>query len=223
MHNNQRLIQMARQTGFLFPLTILFGFLSGGLVILQAYELSQTITAVFLDGKTLLEVTGLLRLVLIIVSARVVFTILNETCASWVAIRVKSLLRSQLMQKINRLGPAYTRTQQSGELVTTALQGIEALDAYFSQYLPQVLLAVMLPLTILAVVFPLDLVSGLVFLITAPLIPFFMALVGRSSEAQTKIQWTALSRLGGPFKWWSGTKGRSGTSVPKKCFTYFDG
>jgi ATP-binding cassette subfamily C protein CydD len=115
------------------------------------------------------------------------------------AVKIKISLRAQVMQKINRLGPAYTNTQQSGELVTTTLQGIEALDAYFSQYLPQVLLAVILPLIILLVVFPLDWVSGLVFLVTAPLIPFFMALVGKTSENETKKQWKALSRLGADF------------------------
>lgn len=199
MFNNRRLIQLFRQTGMLFPLVVLCGLLSGGLVIVQSLELSKVISAVFLDGKTLIEVAGLLRLFLIIVIIRVLFTVLNDTFATAAAVKVKTLLRAQVMQKIDRLGPAYTHTQQSGELVTTAIQGIEALDAYYSQYLPQVLLAAVLPLIILLVVFPLDWVSGLVFLVTAPLIPFFMALVGRASENETKKQWKALSRLGADF------------------------
>lgn len=199
MHNNRRLMTMLRTTGALFPLTVVFGFLAGGLVVLQSLVLSKTINQVFLQKQTLEAVVPLLRIFLLIILVRVIFTILNETFASWVASKIKSNLRSQLMQKINRLGPAYLRTQRSGELVTTALQGLDALDAYFSQYLPQVLLSAMLPLTILAVVFPLDLLTGGVFLVTAPLIPYFMALVGRSSEAQTKKQWTALSRMGADF------------------------
>ena len=199
MFNDRRLMNLLRETGVLFPFVVLFGLLSGGLIVLQARQLSQVISAVFLDGKTLDEVMGLLRLLLIIVFARVLFTILNDVFANWMAVKIKISLRAQVMQKINSLGPAYTNTQQSGELVTTALQGIEALDAYFSQYLPQVLLAVILPLIILLVVFPLDWVSGLVFLVTAPLIPFFMALVGKTSENETKKQWKALSRLGADF------------------------
>jgi len=188
-----------RQTGLLFPLTIFFGFIGSGLVVLQSFVLSKTINQVFLEGKNLLAVSALLRIILIIVFVRVFFAILNETYASWVARKVKSLLRGQIMAKIDRLGPAYLRTQRSGELVTTSMQGLDALDAYFSQYLPQVILAALLPLTILVVVFPLDILTGMVFMVTAPLIPFFMALVGRSSEAQTKKQWTALSRLGADF------------------------
>jgi ATP-binding cassette subfamily C protein CydD len=199
MQNNRRLMAMLRTTGAIFPFTVVFGFFAGGLVVLQSLVLSKTINQVFLQKQTLEAVLPLLQLFLLIVLVRVLFTILNETFAGWMASKIKSDLREQLMQKINRLGPAYLRTQRSGELVTTALQGLDALDAYFSQYLPQVLLSAMLPLTILAVVFPLDLLTGGVFLLTAPLIPYFMALVGRSSEAQTKKQWTALSRMGADF------------------------
>jgi ATP-binding cassette subfamily C protein CydD len=199
MHNNRRLMAMLRTTGAIFPLTVLFGFLAGGLVVLQSLVLSKTINQVFLQKQTLEAVTPFLRLFLLIILVRVLFTLLNETFAGWVASKIKSNLRGQLMDKINRLGPAYLRTQRSGELVTTALQGLDALDAYFSQYLPQVLLSAMLPLTILLVVFPLDLLTGVVFLVTAPLIPYFMALVGRTSEAETKKQWTALSRMGADF------------------------
>lgn len=199
MHNNRRLMAMLRTTGAIFPLAVLFGFLAGGLVVLQSLVLSKTINQVFLQKQTLEAVTPFLRLFLLIILVRVLFTLLNETFAGWVASKIKSNLRGQLMDKINRLGPAYLRTQRSGELVTTALQGLDALDAYFSQYLPQVLLSAMLPLTILLVVFPLDLLTGVVFLVTAPLIPYFMALVGRTSEAETKKQWTALSRMGADF------------------------
>jgi ATP-binding cassette subfamily C protein CydD len=199
MFNNRRLMAMVRQTGWLFPAVVLFGLISGGLIILQSLQLSQIINSVFLEAATLAQVAGSLRWLLAVVFVRVLFTLLNETLANQMAVRIKTALRSLLLQKIDRLGPAYITRGQSGELVTTALQGIEALDAYFSQYLPQVLLAAFLPLMILAVVFPLDWVSGLVFLLTAPLIPFFMALVGRASETETKRQWKALTRLGADF------------------------
>lgn len=199
MFNNRRLLQLLRQTGVLFPLVILFGTLSGGLVVWQSLELSRAINQVFLEKKTLLEVRSVLLLFLLIVLVRALLIFLSDVTATRIAVKIKTLLRTQVMDKLSRLGPAYLRTQQSGELVTTAMQGIEALDAYFSQYLPQMLLAAILPLIILAVVFPLDWVSGLVFLVTAPLIPFFMALVGRMSENETKKQWKALTRLGADF------------------------
>jgi ATP-binding cassette subfamily C protein CydD len=199
MFNNRRLLQLLRYTGALFPVSLIFGLLAGGLVIFQALTLSHIISGVFIVGKTLSAVSGLLKIFAAIVVARALFTLINDFLSNSIAVKIKTELRSQLLQKITRLGPAYTRTQQSGELVTTALQGVEALDAYFSQYLPQLLLASILPLLILLSVFPLDWVSGLVFVITAPLIPFFMALVGKTSEMETKKQWKALSRLGADF------------------------
>jgi len=199
MFNNRRLLQLLRYTGALFPVSVVFGLLAGGLVIFQALTLSHIISGVFIDGKTLSAVSGLLKIFTAIVAARALFILINDYLSNLIAVKIKTELRSQLLQKIAHLGPVYTRTQQSGELVTTALQGVEALDAYFSQYLPQLLLASILPILILLSVFPLDWVSGLVFVITAPLIPFFMALVGKTSETETKKQWKALSRLGADF------------------------
>jgi ATP-binding cassette subfamily C protein CydD len=97
------------------------------------------------------------------------------------------------------LGPAYTRGERSGELANTAVEGIEALDAYFRQYLPQLALAALVPLTVLIFVFPLDWVSGLVMLLTAPLIPVFMILIGSLAESLTRRQWTSLSRMSAHF------------------------
>jgi ATP-binding cassette subfamily C protein CydD len=199
MQNNKRLMKLLGLVPALFILAVVFGFLGAGLVVLQSLNLSKAINQVFLEKGTLTDILPLVRGILLIIFLRALFTFLNSALVSRVAVKIKTQLRDQLLQKIDRLGPAYLRISKSGELITSAIQGVEALDAYFSQYLPQIIIAVLMPLTILAVVFPLDLVSGLVFLITAPLIPFFMALVGRSSEAQTKKQWLALSRLGADF------------------------
>jgi ATP-binding cassette subfamily C protein CydD len=112
---------------------------------------------------------------------------------------VEERLRSLVLNKLDRLGPAFLKGEHSGELATTALQGIEALDAYFSQFLPQVVLAGVLPLTIILVVFPLDLLTGVILLVTAPLIPVFMILIGKLSESVTKKQWVSLGKLGTYF------------------------
>ena len=79
------------------------------------------------------------------------------------------------------------------------VEGIEALDAYYSQYLPQLVITALVPLSILLFVFPIDLLSGVVLLLTAPLIPFFMILIGKAAEALTKRQYETLSRLSAHF------------------------
>ncbi len=84
-------------------------------------------------------------------------------------------------------------------MTTAAVEGIEALDAYFSQYLPQLVISTLVPITVLILVFPLDLLSGIILLLTAPLIPFFMYMIGRSAEGVTKKQYETLSRLSAHF------------------------
>jgi len=199
MNKNARLIQKARAAGILFPLIVLFGFLAGGLVIWQAWLLSDVISKVFLAKRTLAEVIPFLRMTLLVVLARALFTMINESLAGRLAVKIKNGLREELFNKINRIGPIFLKGEKAGELTTTALQGLDALDAYFSQYLPQILLAALLPLTILIVVFPIDLLTGIVFVITAPLIPLFMILIGKFSQNHTQRQWTTLTHLGAYF------------------------
>jgi len=191
-----RLFGEARSSGLLFPLAVLAAFVAGGLAIYQSFVLSRVISGVFLEAKTLAQIQPLLQVILLVVLARAVFTYINEVLAGRLAVVIKTRLRRQLLEKIDRLGAEYLKNETTAGLTTTALLGIDALDAYFSQFLPQVLIAALLPLTILVVVFPLDLLTGIIFLVTAPLIPIFMVLIGKAVESLTGKQWKALSRLG---------------------------
>jgi ATP-binding cassette subfamily C protein CydCD len=169
------------------------------LTISQAYLVSSTVDGVFLKGQTLAQVFHWLRLILIVIAGRTLLTWVNEVSANAVAVRIKTDLRERLFNHIIKLGPAYTRGQRTGELTTAAVEGIEALDAYYSQYLPQLVITALVPISILIVVFPMDLLSGIVLLITAPLIPFFMIMIGKGAEIVTKRQYETLSRLSAHF------------------------
>ena len=196
---HRRLLFLARDSRSTLILTVLSGFLIGLLTIGQAYLLSQTVNGVFLDGKSLVQVAGWLRFILIIIAGRALLTWVNEVSANEVAVKIKTELRERLFNHILNLGPAYTRGQRTGELTTAAVEGIEALDAYYSQYLPQLVITALVPLSILIVVFPIDLLSGIVLLVTAPLIPFFMIMIGKGAEIVTRRQYQTLSRLSAHF------------------------
>lgn len=199
MNFDRNLLKAARREWLALALTILLGFLGGLAIILQARQLSAILSAVFIEGQIRGVVAPLFVPLLIILLVRALFAWLADASAGILAIRVKERLRSQLVDHLFRLGPAYARGENSGELANTALQGIENLDAYFSQYLPQAALAGLLPLAVLLVVFPRDWLSGLILLLTAPLIPIFMILIGKASEAATRRQWNTLSRLSAYF------------------------
>ncbi len=199
MNLDRRLLGLARAVRLHLVLVVGMGLLAGVATVWQAHLLSRAVAAVFLGGRSPADVQGLLTLLLLVVVARAALVWAREFTATLAAARVKSWLRERLFAHVVALGPAFTRGERTGELANTAVEGIEALDAYFAQYLPNLALAALIPLAVLAFVFPLDLVSGLVFLLTAPLIPVFMILIGKLAALLTRRQWESLSRLSAHF------------------------
>lgn len=196
---NRRLLHYALDHRLSLAATVLLGFAGGILIVLQARLLSGVISQVFLQGAALSDVTRLLAGLLLMILLRSGLTWAAETSANYTAVHIKFELRQQLFAHIQRLGPQYVRGERTGELTNTCVEGIEALDAYFREYVPQIALAALVPLTILALVFPLDWVSAVILLVTAPLIPVFMALIGSLAESLTQRQWQTLSRMSAYF------------------------
>jgi len=176
--------------------SVLTGVTAGSLVALQSWYLSSAIDGLFLKGHSIVESLPILQIIFWVILARVVFTFLTTWLSGRLAESVKLQLRKLLLEKAGRLGPAWVKRQKTGEITTTFLQGIDALENYFSQFLPQVIQAVVVPLIILVIVFPIDVLTGVVFIVTAPLIPIFMILIGRLAENITGRQWQQLHRMG---------------------------
>lgn len=196
MEKHRRLISLSIKSGGLFALVVIAGLLASGLVVLQSWLLSRVINGAFLERAQLADLRLLMQMILLVIFARALFTFFNGWLSGKLAERIKQELRRALLAKIDRLGPLWLRQQKTGEVASTVLQGVDALDAYFGQFLPQVILAAVLPLVILLVVFPMDLLTGIVFVVTAPLIPLFMVLIGKMSDAVTRRQWLGLQRMG---------------------------
>jgi ATP-binding cassette subfamily C protein CydCD len=199
MKLDTRLLNLARSSQLGLYLTITLGFGAGLLTILQACWLSKVVSGVFLEGQNLSDAGAYLAFLFLVIVLRAWATWGSEVAAGSVALQVKTSLRGKLYQHLLGLGPEYTRGEQTGELINTAIEGIESLDNYFSQYLPQQVLAALVPLTILFFIFPLDLLSGFILLLTAPLIPVFMILIGNLANSLTKKQWQSLSRMSAYF------------------------
>lgn len=199
MKIDKRLLAEARIARLHLMLTVGLGFLVGLVIVLQALFLSRAVSSVFLGGQELADVKGVLAMLAALALLRAALRWGSDASAQRLARQVKADLRGRLMACIVSLGPAHAALERSGELTTTVVEGVEALDAYFSEYLPQLALAVVMPLTILVFVLPLDWISGLVLLLTAPLIPLFMVLIGSAADTLAKRQWVTLSRLAARF------------------------
>ena len=185
--------------GHALSLAVGIGTLAGFLLILQAWFLAQIVNAVIFARQGLEPLLPWLLALLGIFLLRALLAWGAEQTAFQAAVRVKLALREQLYRHIQRLGPAFLSEQRSGDLTNTLSDGIEALEAYYARYLPAVSLMALVPLSILAFVFPLDWVSGLVMLVTAPLIPFFMILIGKGAERRNQQQWRQLARMSAHF------------------------
>ncbi len=113
--------------------------------------------------------------------------------------QIRIYIRRQILEKLRELGPAYIKGKPAGSWATLLLEQVEEMQDFFARYLPQMSLSVMIPFIILVVVFPVNWAAGLIFLITAPLVPLFMALVGMKAAEANRKNFKALQRLSGHF------------------------
>ncbi|MET3998895.1 thiol reductant ABC exporter subunit CydD [Marinobacterium sp. MBR-109] len=191
--------QLGRQEKRWVWLSVAAGLGIGLMLIVQAHLLARVVNGTVFSQQPLAQHWPLLLMLLAALLLRALLGVLREWAGQQASIRIRRGLRGLLLNHINRLGPAYTGDQRSGELSSILLEQVEALDGFFARYLPQMALAAMLPLVILAFIFPVNWAAGLIFLLTAPLIPLFMALVGTRAAEANRRNFAALSQLGSHF------------------------
>ena len=191
--------QLARSEKRWVWLSIASGLGIGLMLIVQAHLLARIVEGTLFDQATLLQHGPLLLVLLAVLLIRSLLGVLREWAGQQASIRIRRSLRGLLLSHLDRLGPAYAGNQRSGELSSVLLEQVEALDGFFARYLPQMALAGLLPLVILAFIFPVNWAAGLIFLITAPLVPVFMALVGTRAAEANRRNFAALSQLGSHF------------------------
>lgn len=168
-------------------------------IIVQMTLLSSVVSNVFLRHQYLMQVMPLLLWLLGVIIFRALLVWEREVLAGRVARSVKSRLRIQLMEALFARGPTYCDDERTGELVATVYEGIERLDAYISRYLPQLVMSVLTPLLIATYLYSLDWMSATLLLITCPIIPLLMVLVGSYTKKHTERQWADLTYMSAHF------------------------
>ncbi|MFY4721706.1 thiol reductant ABC exporter subunit CydD [Streptomyces sp. LaBMicrA B280] len=194
-----RLLRYARATRFFLVAVVALGAVGAGLVIAQAMLIAEVVVGAFQHGRSLAELTTPLLLLVAVSVGRALVAWLTERAAHRASAAVKSELRGRLLERAAELGPEWLGGQRTGSLVNLATRGVDALDDYFSRYLPQLGLAVVVPVAVLARIVTEDWVSAAIIVGTLPLIPLFMMLIGWATQARTDRQWRLLSRLSGHF------------------------
>jgi ATP-binding cassette, subfamily C, bacterial CydD len=193
-----RLLRRARAARVLLAADVAIGIATALLVLFQATLLARVVARSF-DGASLEDVSAALVLLGLVFVGRAILAWGFELAGRLAASGVLSQLRLELVERRLRDEPAALDGAQSGEIAAAAVQGIDALDAYFARFLPQLVLAAVVPLAVIAWIVPIDLTSALLMLLTLPLVPVFMVLVGRYTERETHAHWRALALLATHF------------------------
>ncbi|QEW06773.1 thiol reductant ABC exporter subunit CydD [Nitrincola iocasae] len=180
-------------------LSIAAGIFAGLMLVLQAHLLARAVNETLFQGAQLSELKGLLVMLLLALLFRGASGVLREWSGQRASVGVRSRLRAELLARLAQLGPAYSKSQRSGELSSLLMEQVEALDGFIARYLPQMALAGIIPLVILAFVLPINWAAVLIFLATAPLIPLFMAMVGTRAAEANRRNFRALAQLSGYF------------------------
>jgi thiol reductant ABC exporter CydD subunit len=180
-------------------LSVAIGVATAALVIAQAWLLATVVAGGFALGKTVSQLRTPMEVLLAVVVARALIVWASEVAANRSSARVKSELRGALVERITTLGPDGRPVRRTGDVVALATRGIDALDGFYSRYLPQLILAVVVPLAVLAVVVTRDWISAAIMLVTLPLVPVFMALVGLATRGHTDRQFRTLQVLSRHF------------------------
>ncbi|ANF30795.1 thiol reductant ABC exporter subunit CydD [Leifsonia xyli] len=193
-----RLLRYASATRSTLAAGALLSVLQTATVVAFAWLVTDVVVRA-IAGEPVSALSGTLVLLGVVVAVRAVLFWAVEAVSSRGGARVVGQLRERLVASIGRLGPGWVSRRSTAEVTLVAGRGMEALDGYFAKYLPQLIAtAVAMPLLVLVIGWR-DLTSGIILMVTLPLIPLFMVLVGWATQAAQQRQWAALSRLSSAF------------------------
>ncbi|MET0811982.1 MAG: thiol reductant ABC exporter subunit CydD [Microbacterium sp.] len=193
-----RLLRYAAASRGFFVAIAAIAVLQTAVIVAFAWLLTRVIVGA-IEGQPWPELSAALGALAVVVALRAVLLWAREAVAARAAARVQSQLRLALVHAVGELGPDWLATRNSAQLAVTAGRGLEALEAYFGRYLPQLVQTVVATPIIVAVMWWQDWISGLTVLLTIPLIPIFMVLIGLATRAVQQKQWKTLQHLAARF------------------------
>jgi len=161
--------------------------------------LSNSVLTNISDGVIFTDITMISMALVAVILCRAALGYFSECYSRRGAMDIKTNIRSRLLNRLFQLGPAYTQTKGSAKVAHLLHQGVDSLEDYFAGYLPVIAYCAVIPLAILIAVFPIDWQSGLILLFTAPMVPFFMILIGHKAQRLNEEHWAKLQRMSSHF------------------------
>jgi len=193
-----RLLRYASASRGFFVAIAVIAVTQTAVIVAFAWLLTRAVTGA-IERMPWPELAPALGALAIVIALRAALLWAREAVAARAAARVQGQLRAALVEAIARLGPEWLGARSSAALAVTAGRGLDALEAYFGRYLPQLVQTVIATPIIVAVMWWQDWISGLTVLLTLPLIPIFMVLIGLATRSVQQRQWRTLQRLASRF------------------------
>ncbi|GGF34644.1 thiol reductant ABC exporter subunit CydD [Halobacillus andaensis] len=178
---------------------VLISLLMGAAIIAQAYYFVAVIEGVFLNNAAFQSVIPLLIGLFFVLVVRAALTYLSGRTGVKLAAKAKNEFRKSLVNKFSQNPVQASMQGQSGRKISVLMDATDDVDSYFSSYVPQMIQTAIVPIIILVAVFTQHIYSGLIMLITAPFIPFFMALIGVMTKKKSEEQLEKLAAFSGRF------------------------
>lgn len=179
--------------------TIGLAFLSGIFLIFQAALLAHILHELIIEQTDKSQLLRSFISLAIIVTIRALCSWGKEKTGYLAGEAVRTQIRHDILNKLHQLGPASIQGKPAGAWATLILEQVEEMQDFFARYLPQMAIAVLIPVIILVAVFPINWAAGFIFLLTAPLVPLFMAMIGMGAADANRRNFKALQRLSGHF------------------------
>jgi len=196
---NKRLIALIEESKKYIGLTVLYQWIALLANIVFMYSLARMIEALFMDYFVFEEQLVFIALCLIAVVTRIFCKLAQHKTSFYAAKRVKKTLREKIYQKLLEFGPSYKNSYATSEIVQLAVEGVDQLETYFAQYLPQFFYAALAPLTLFLVLLFISPVVGIVLLVFVPLIPMTIVLIQKFAKKLLSKYWGQYTQLGDTF------------------------
>lgn len=171
--------------------------LGGVFLLLQAWCLAKAVDGVLFGSATLSDVWPWIAGGIAAAAAKSFLSYLTDRWGFAAAAAIKHDLRRRIFSAAADLGPARMGRDAAGRIVTVWMENVEALNNYYARYIPARVQTAVLPLAILLIVYPVDWLSGIILTVTAPLVPFFMIMIGKDTERFNRRQWKRLHFMAG--------------------------
>ncbi|HKK57671.1 thiol reductant ABC exporter subunit CydD [Marinobacter sp.] len=193
------LTELARGSRLWIKATAAAGTVAGLATIVQMVLLARIVHLGVIDEIPVPELTPLFIGLVIAMVVRAVGQGFQSRFAARCSEQARRDARRQIHNHWQATGAVELGKSSAGTLTREWLDHVEALHGYFARFLPQIILALIVPLLVLAVVFWLDWLAAIFLVLSAPLIPLFMALVGMGAEKLNQQHFETISRLSGQF------------------------